>query len=287
MGTQAIYGTLADSILTNIGYNSNGIGYISANQSLQFDHTPPIDAVYTAGFSSCPNGSLALGNSTIFYQCFDGNLGDFFDTAVSSTYQAITILINPCSAIASIGNSGVNPTTLTTAHALRTTLETLAVTSTSLNGGVTVYRTIASISLILTSSATSGGLGTSSTASSSPSDTTTLAQSTKIALGVAIPLGVALIGALVLYLFLRRKKKPKSGRNNLGSEKQSKITGNNKYESIREMDAEPSPGGPGLNELEAKRVYELESTRLNELEAIQEKKMDRMKRHELEGDRVR
>jgi hypothetical protein len=45
------------------------IGYIADNRQLQFDGPPQAGAVYTAGFSACPDGTLALGGSNVFYAC--------------------------------------------------------------------------------------------------------------------------------------------------------------------------------------------------------------------------
>ena len=36
-------------------------------------------AIYTAGFSVCANGSIALGGSTIFYQCYSGGFFNLYD----------------------------------------------------------------------------------------------------------------------------------------------------------------------------------------------------------------
>ncbi|KAM7216120.1 hypothetical protein V8F06_008495, partial [Rhypophila decipiens] len=50
----------------------NRTRYIASNFQLQFDAPPQAGAIYTGGFSHCPNGTLAVGATTIFYQCHSG-----------------------------------------------------------------------------------------------------------------------------------------------------------------------------------------------------------------------
>lgn len=56
-------------------------GYIAANNQFQFDGPPQTGAIYTAGWSACGNGSLALGGSTVFYQCLSGDFYNLYDKA--------------------------------------------------------------------------------------------------------------------------------------------------------------------------------------------------------------
>lgn len=58
--------TLKGGVLTDI---LGRIGYIADNHQLQFDAPPQAGAIYTAGFSACPDGTLALGDSNVFYAC--------------------------------------------------------------------------------------------------------------------------------------------------------------------------------------------------------------------------
>jgi len=58
--------TLKGGVLTDI---LGRIGYIADNRQLQFDAPPQAGAIYTAGFSACPDGTLALGDKNIFYAC--------------------------------------------------------------------------------------------------------------------------------------------------------------------------------------------------------------------------
>ena len=58
--------TLKGGVLTDI---LGRIGYIADNHQLQFDAPPQAGAIYTAGFSACPDGTLALGDKNIFYAC--------------------------------------------------------------------------------------------------------------------------------------------------------------------------------------------------------------------------
>lgn len=56
------------------------IGEIVANRQFQFDG-PPAQAgsIYTAGWSLCGNMSLAIGPTTVFYQCLSGNFYNIYD----------------------------------------------------------------------------------------------------------------------------------------------------------------------------------------------------------------
>jgi len=55
-------------------------GYIASNFQFQFDAgVPQAGAIFTAGFSVCDNGTLALGGSTIFWQCLSGNFYNLYD----------------------------------------------------------------------------------------------------------------------------------------------------------------------------------------------------------------
>lgn len=49
--------------------NMGRTGYIASNRQLQFDAPPQGGAIYTAGFSACNDGTLALGGSNTFYAC--------------------------------------------------------------------------------------------------------------------------------------------------------------------------------------------------------------------------
>lgn len=56
--------------------NKGRTGYIAANSQFQFDAPAQTGAIYTAGWSVCANGSLAIGGTTLFKQCLSG---DFYN----------------------------------------------------------------------------------------------------------------------------------------------------------------------------------------------------------------
>jgi len=62
-------------------------GYIAANHQFQFDEPPQTGAIYTAGWSACPDGALALGGSTTFYTCASGNPDGGDDGAFYNIYD--------------------------------------------------------------------------------------------------------------------------------------------------------------------------------------------------------
>jgi len=88
-------------------------GYIAANNQLQFDAPPQTGAIYTAGFSVCSNGSIALGDSAVFYQCKSGNPNggesgafyNLYDDQAFDICTPATINVLPCGA----GSVGQKP----------------------------------------------------------------------------------------------------------------------------------------------------------------------------------
>lgn len=95
-GTQMVACKASDSLTVSL---SNGVltdnqgrtGYIAANYQFQFDGPPQAGAIYTAGWSVCGNGSLALGGSAVFYQCLSGNFYNLYDRNWAAQCNAITI----------------------------------------------------------------------------------------------------------------------------------------------------------------------------------------------------
>ncbi|KAG0637750.1 hypothetical protein HOY80DRAFT_971374 [Tuber brumale] len=71
--------TLKNGVLTDI---LGRIGYIADNRQLQFDAPPQAGAIFTAGFSACPDGTLALGSRNIFYSCGSSDFTNLYDTLV-------------------------------------------------------------------------------------------------------------------------------------------------------------------------------------------------------------
>lgn len=63
------------------------IGYIAENSQFQFDGPPQTGAKFTAGFSVCNSGLLALGNSTVFYQCLSGDFYNLYQENILSAGQ--------------------------------------------------------------------------------------------------------------------------------------------------------------------------------------------------------
>lgn len=70
-------------------------GYIAANYQFQFDGPPQTGAIYTAGFSACSNGTLALGGSSVFYQCLSGSFYNLYDRPWAPQCEPIFLAILP------------------------------------------------------------------------------------------------------------------------------------------------------------------------------------------------
>jgi len=89
---------LDNGVLTDA---QNRTGYIAANSQFQFDGPPQTGAIYTAGWSVCSNGTLALGGDVTFYQCLSGNfynlyLDNFLGAAQCQEVQIEAIQLNSC-----------------------------------------------------------------------------------------------------------------------------------------------------------------------------------------------
>jgi hypothetical protein len=80
--------TLAGGVLTD---SVGRTGYIASNFQFQFDKPPQAGAIYTAGWSVCANGSLALGGSNIFYECRSGNFYNLYNENWAAQCSPITI----------------------------------------------------------------------------------------------------------------------------------------------------------------------------------------------------
>lgn len=53
-------------------------GYVASNQQFQFDKPPQAGAIWTAGFSVCQNGHLALGNDETWHRCLSGTFYNLY-----------------------------------------------------------------------------------------------------------------------------------------------------------------------------------------------------------------
>jgi hypothetical protein len=67
--------TLAGGVLKD---QAGRTGYIASNYQFQFDNPPQAGALETSGFSVCQNGSLALGDTAIWYQCLSGTFYNLY-----------------------------------------------------------------------------------------------------------------------------------------------------------------------------------------------------------------
>lgn len=80
-------------------------GYIASNYQFQFDKPPQAGAIYTAGFSVCGNSSIALGDSTVFYQCRSGGFYNLYNENWAPQCEPVAIDIVPCGGASTTGAS--------------------------------------------------------------------------------------------------------------------------------------------------------------------------------------
>jgi len=93
---QACYsaGVLAVNLTSGVLLDSKGrTGYIAANSQFQFDAPAQTGAIYTAGWSVCSNGTLALGSATTFYQCLSGSFYNIYLDDVLGAEQCEQVAI--------------------------------------------------------------------------------------------------------------------------------------------------------------------------------------------------
>ncbi|PFH57104.1 hypothetical protein XA68_15511 [Ophiocordyceps unilateralis] len=86
--------TLNGGVLTD---GKSRTGYVASNYQFQFDGPPQSGSIYTAGFSLCGNGSLALGSSAVFYQCLSGSFYNLYDRNWAAQCEPILMMAVPCS----------------------------------------------------------------------------------------------------------------------------------------------------------------------------------------------
>jgi len=82
--------TLKDGVLLD---SQQRTGYIAANHQFQFDGPAQTGAIYTAGWSACANGSLALGGEATFHQCLSGDFYNLYDESTGEQCNEVTIQI--------------------------------------------------------------------------------------------------------------------------------------------------------------------------------------------------
>ncbi len=94
------FGTLVANLNNGVLTDSQGrTGSIVANRQFQFDGPAQAGALYTSGFAVCsPSKHLALGDSTVFYQCSSGNFFNIYDEAIAKQCQPVYIEVIPCDA---------------------------------------------------------------------------------------------------------------------------------------------------------------------------------------------
>jgi len=160
-------------------------GYVASNYQFQFDKPPQAGAIYTAGFSICPNNTIALGGSAVFYQCLSGTFYNLYDQSTGGQCSPAYIDIVPCvvegaatttyattgSASSAASVPATSPiSTSTTAVAVNSTLITSTQTSTTATSVVMVSAVTAHTNSTILS--TTGALSVLSSTTKAPSTTT-------------------------------------------------------------------------------------------------------------------
>ncbi|KAK7418462.1 hypothetical protein QQX98_003954 [Neonectria punicea] len=139
--------TLKDGVLKDA---QDRTGYISSSFQLQFDEPAQPDAKITSGFSACADNSLALGSSSVFYQCQSGDFYNLYDRNWAEQCEPVKIVMMPCGsgadskALRRVVGSSIVATTVVTVVADGTTKEvptTIAVPMCQIGDGQVQVRT--------------------------------------------------------------------------------------------------------------------------------------------------
>lgn len=85
--------TLKDGVLKDA---QGRTGYISDSYQFQFDEPPQSGSIFTAGFSVCSNGTLAIGPSAVFWQCLSGDFYNLYDRHWAEQCSPVEFGIMPC-----------------------------------------------------------------------------------------------------------------------------------------------------------------------------------------------
>jgi hypothetical protein len=91
--TGILVAALSDGVIKDA---QDRTGYIASNYQFQFDAPPQAGAIYTAGFSVCGNGSLMLGDSSVFYKCLSGDFFNLYDRNWAAQCSPVEISVLPC-----------------------------------------------------------------------------------------------------------------------------------------------------------------------------------------------
>jgi hypothetical protein len=84
-------------------------GSVVANHQFQFDGPPQAGAIYTGGFSICANGSLAIGGTTVWWQCNSGPFYNLYDEWIGAQCEQIRIQVTfPQQPSSSAGSSSAS-----------------------------------------------------------------------------------------------------------------------------------------------------------------------------------
>jgi hypothetical protein len=86
----ALVCNLKDGILRD---RDGRTGSVVANHQFQFDGPPQAGAIYTGGFSICSNGSLAIGGTTVWWQCNSGPFYNLYDEWIGAQCEEIRIQV--------------------------------------------------------------------------------------------------------------------------------------------------------------------------------------------------
>jgi len=94
--------TLSNGVLTDA---TGRTGYIASNYQLQFDAPPQHGTLVDSGFSVCANGSLAIGDSAVFYQCTSGTFSNLYDRWWADQCSPVNLQAMPCGDVESIADA--------------------------------------------------------------------------------------------------------------------------------------------------------------------------------------
>lgn len=80
--------TLTDGVIKD---DMGRQAYIADNFQFQYDAPPQAGAIKTSGFSLCPDGTIALDGSKIFYTCDSGSFANIYSQSLGGQCRPVNI----------------------------------------------------------------------------------------------------------------------------------------------------------------------------------------------------
>jgi len=82
---------------------------VASNDQFQFDDPPQAGAKYTAGFTICADGSIALGSETIWWSCLSGSFSNLYTSSQGAQCKQVHLQAVGSDLSCGSGKTGSSP----------------------------------------------------------------------------------------------------------------------------------------------------------------------------------